>query len=134
MSEIIYVAHPAMFRAHPFLFVLSLVLIAAFGLGLLILLFWYISTRMTKLSVTTDTIIYEKGILSKERIGFSLTHVRTVRVYQSFLNRILGVGAIEFYTAGDEPEFSVRDLPRPHEVRETVFQAQADQTHNAREA
>lgn len=124
MSEPIYVAHPAMFRAHPFLYSLSVLLIAAFGLGIIILLIWYISTRMTTLYVTEDTILYEKGILSKDRIGFSLSHVRTIRVTQSFFNRIFGIGAIELYTTGDNPEFVVRDMPRPHEIRDTIFEAQ----------
>ena len=39
-GEVIYEAHPAMFRAHPFWFILFVLLIAAFGIGLLILLYW----------------------------------------------------------------------------------------------
>ena len=46
-GEVIYEAHPAMFRAHPFWFILFVLLIAAFGIGLLILLYWYITTRAT---------------------------------------------------------------------------------------
>jgi uncharacterized membrane protein YdbT with pleckstrin-like domain len=47
-----------------------------------------------------------------------------VQVNQSFVNRILGVGEIEIKTAGDEPEFTVRDLPDPHQVREAISRAQ----------
>ncbi|MEO2088965.1 MAG: PH domain-containing protein [Gemmataceae bacterium] len=99
-------------------------LIAAFGVGLLILLFWYIKTRATALSVTDHELLYEKGILSKERLAVSLRHVRSVQVNQGFINRILGVGTIEIKTAGDEPEFTVTDLPDPHEVREAISRAQ----------
>ena len=38
MEPILYRAHPSMFRSHPFGFVLALLLVAAFGLGLIILL------------------------------------------------------------------------------------------------
>lgn len=120
----IYKAHPAMFRAHPFWFILFVLLIAAFGVGLLILLFWYIKTRATALTVTDHELLYEKGILSKERLAVSLRHVRSVQVNQGFINRILGVGTIEIKTAGDEPEFTVTDLPDPHEVREAISRAQ----------
>lgn len=120
----IYKAHPAMFRAHPFWFIVFVLLIAAFGLGLLILLYWYIKTRATSLTVSDHELLYEKGILSKERLAVSLRHVRSVQVNQSFINRILGVGEIEIKTAGDEPEFTVADLPDPHEVRETISRAQ----------
>ena len=37
----IYKAHPAMFRAHPFWFIVFVLLIAAFGLGLLIAFFLF---------------------------------------------------------------------------------------------
>ncbi|HZJ12581.1 MAG TPA: PH domain-containing protein [Methyloceanibacter sp.] len=120
----IYKAHPAMFRAHPFWFILFVLLIAAFGLGLLILLYWYVKTRATSLTVSEHELLYEKGILSKERLAVSLRHVRSVQVNQGFINRILGVGTIEIKTAGDEPEFTVTDLPDPHEVREAISRTQ----------
>ncbi|MGH6735256.1 MAG: PH domain-containing protein [Methyloceanibacter sp.] len=123
-GTVIYQAHPAMFRAHPFWFILFVLLIAAFGIGLLILLYWYIKTRATALTITENDLLYEKGILSKERLAVSLRHVRSVQVNQGFINRILGVGTIEIKTAGDEPEFTVDDLPDPHEIREAISRAQ----------
>lgn len=124
-DTVIYEAHPAMFRAHPFWFLFCVVLIAAFGLGLLLLLFWYIKNKATSLTVTENELLYEQGILSKERLSVSLRHIRSVQVNQSFLNRILGVGEVIIATAGDEPEFSVGELPDPHEVREAISRAQA---------
>ncbi|MBD3853256.1 MAG: PH domain-containing protein [Acidobacteria bacterium] len=120
-----YQAHPAMFRAHPFWFILFVLLILAGGLGILILLYWYIKTRATALTVTEHEITFEQGILSKDRTGVSLRHVRAVRVTQGFVNRILGVGTVEISTAGDEPEFEVSDMPDPHEIREAISRAQA---------
>ena len=121
----IYQAHPAMFRAHPFWFILFVLLILAGGLGILILLYWYIKTRATALTVTEHEITFEQGILSKDRTGVSLRHVRAVRVTQGFVNRILGVGTVEMSTAGDEPEFEVSDMPDPHKIREAISRAQA---------
>jgi len=124
-GTVIYEAHPAMFRAHPFWFILSVLLIAAFGLGILILLYWYIKTRATALTITEHEIMYEQGILSKDRTSVSLKHVRAVRVTQRFINRILGVGTVEISTAGDEPEFEVKDMPDPHQIREAISRAQS---------
>ena len=124
-GTVIYEAHPAMFRAHPFWFIFSVLLIAAVGLGVLILLYWYIKTRATALTITQNEIMYEKGILSKDRISVSLRHVRAVRVTQRFINRILGVGTVEISTAGDEPEFEVKDMPDPHQIREAISRAQS---------
>ena len=123
-DTVIYEAHPAMFRAHPFWFILAVLLIAAFGVGIVILLYWYIKTRATALTVTDSDILYERGILSKDRTSVSLRHIRSVNVMQSFVNRILGVGTIQISTAGDEPEFTIANMPDPHVIREAIAKAQ----------
>jgi uncharacterized membrane protein YdbT with pleckstrin-like domain len=123
-DTVIYEAHPAMFRAHPFWFIVSVLLIAAFGIGIVILVYWYILTRATALTVTDSDILYERGILSKDRTSVSLRHVRSVNVMQSFVNRIFGVGTIQISTAGDEPEFTIADMPDPHVIREAIAKAQ----------
>ena len=123
-GQVIYEAHPAMFRAHPFWFMLAVLLILAFGIGILILLYWYIKTRATTLTVTDQELMYERGILSKDRTSVSLKHVRSVHVTQGFINRILGVGTIQISTAGDLPEFTIADLPDPHVIREAIAKAQ----------
>ena len=101
-----------------------MLLILAFGIGILLLLYWYINTRHTSLTVTEHELLYESGILSKDRTSVSLKHVRAVHVTQGFVNRILGVGTIQVSTAGDEPEFTVADLPDPHVIREAISKAQ----------
>lgn len=123
-GTVIYKAHPAMFRAHPFWFIGCIILIPVFGLGVLLLLYWYIHTRQTALTVTDSELLYERGILSKDRTSVSLKHVCAVHVTQGFLNRILGVGTIQISTAGDQPEFTVADMPDPGTIREAISKAQ----------
>jgi uncharacterized membrane protein YdbT with pleckstrin-like domain len=123
-GETIYEAHPAMFRARPFLFVLCVLLIAAFGIGILMLLYWYILTRATQLTVTDHDITYERGILSKDRTSVALRQIRSVRVAQGFINRTFDVGTIEISSTGDKPEFTVKDMPDPHDIRDAIAGAQ----------
>ena len=74
--------------------------------------------------LTDSELLYERGILSKDRTSVSLKHVRAVHVTQGFLNRILGVGTIQISTAGDQPEFTVADMPDPGTIREAISKAQ----------
>lgn len=120
MSEPLYSEHPAMFKNNPVGFIISLLLIPVFGVGLLILLWWYLQCRGSKLTVNERDVLYEKGLLSKYRVEFSIAGVRTVKVHRSFFNRIFGVGAIHIYTAGDQPEIQVTGMPDPNEVRELI--------------
>jgi len=120
MSErILYQAHPPMFRNNPLAFVLSVLLVAV-AVGIIILLVWYVKTRSELLTITTEDLLYERGILSKSRSELRLSSIRSVRVHQSLAQRMFGTGDIEVYTAGDSPEVTVKGIPDPNEVRELI--------------
>jgi uncharacterized membrane protein YdbT with pleckstrin-like domain len=119
MSEL-YSEHPVMFKNNPLGFILCLILIPVGGLGLLILLTWHLKNKASKLSVSDNEILFEKGLLSKERSEVNLSSVRTTKVKQSFFNRIFGVGTIEIYTAGDSPEIIASGMPDPNKIRELI--------------
>jgi uncharacterized membrane protein YdbT with pleckstrin-like domain len=123
-GQLVYEAHPAMFRAHPFWFILCVLLIAALGIGIILLLYWYIKTRATALTVTDQELMYERGILSKDRTSVSLKHIRSVNIAQGFVNRVMGVGTVQVSTAGDLPEFTIADMPDPYVIQETITKAQ----------
>jgi len=119
MKEL-YSAHPAMFKANPIGFIVAILLIAVFGIGLLILLFWYLQTKATKLTITENEILYENGLLSKERVDVNISMIKTVKVKQTFFDRIFGIGSIDIYTTGDSPEFVVTAMPEPDIIRDLI--------------
>lgn len=119
-----YSEHPAMFRSNPLGFVLA-VLLVPLAVGILILLAWYLKCRSIKLEFTGNDLVLERGLLSKERTELNVRSIRTVNVYQSFFNRIFGVGTIAIFTAGDEPEIEVAGVPRPHDLRDLIKGHQA---------
>jgi uncharacterized membrane protein YdbT with pleckstrin-like domain len=119
VSEL-YSENPVMFKNNPIGFIVALLLIPVFGIGLLILLGWHLKNKASKLTVDENEILYEKGLLSKERSELKITSVRATKVKQSFFNRIFGVGAIEIYTAGDAPEIVATGMPDPNKIRELI--------------
>lgn len=118
-DQILYQAHPPMFRNSPIGFVVSILLIAV-AIGIIILLVWYVKSRSEKLTITTDELRYEKGILSKAHSELRLASVRSVRVNQTLFQRMFGTGDIQIYTAGDAPEVTVKGMPDPHQIRKLV--------------
>ncbi len=119
MSDL-YSEHPVMFRNSPIMFIICLLLIPVFGIGLICFLIWFLQNKASKLSVNENEILFEKGLLSKERSEVNISSVRTTKVKQSFFNRIFGVGAIEIYTAGDTPEFVATGMPDPNKIRDLI--------------
>ena len=143
-SDLIYSENPKMPRNRPFIFIFNIILnivgfVSAFRFeeqalqitGLVVwiativfFLIWFIHTKSTKLSITNRDILLEKGLLSKERREVAIEKVRTVNIKQTFLNRILGVGEISIFTAGDLPEIVVPGMPDPNKTREIIKQKQ----------
>ena len=109
-----------MFRNRPVEFIVSAALIPVFGLGVLILLYWFVKTRTVRLKIVGDEVELERGIMSKSRIDLDLRKIRSVHVDQSILQRVLGVGTIQVFTTGDEAEFTLHGMPEPNKVREYV--------------
>ena len=143
-SDLLYSENPKMPRNRPFLFTLFIILniaglVATIRLdqqsfqiiGLVVflgtvmsLLIWYLKIKSTKVSVTKNDILVERGLLRKNRKELSIDKIRTVEVDQDFLDRIFGVGKIKVFTAGDLPEIEVEGLPDPNRIRELVKQNQ----------
>ena len=119
-EQILYESHPAMFRTHPILFILCLVLCLV-GVGLVILLFWGLACAGTTLTVTEKRVILRKGLLSKYVNEIMISDVRNIQVSQSFLQRLFGVGTIGISTAAQSGiEIEVLGIPDPDQVREII--------------
>lgn len=135
MAEVRYDASPPVLRNNPLVFVVSVIAIAvAVALiseapelivlvAAVLVLAWFVLFLFSKyhrLTITDREVHYVYGLLSKTRTELGLTSIRSIRVDQSFFQRILGIGDIEFYTAGDNPEIRVKGMPSPHLIRELV--------------
>jgi len=114
-----------MFKNNPLGFILAVLLIPL-AIGIIILLWWYLKCKSTKLEFVGNDVVLERGLLSKNRTELNAGSVRTVNVYQSLFDRMFGVGRISIYTAGDVPEVEVAGIPRPHDFRDLIKQHQAD--------
>ena len=118
---VLYEAHPAMFRNHPFYFVLCVVLILAVGVGLILLLVWWIQVLGTKLTVTNEQTTLRRGILSKFTNDVFHSNVRNIQVRQSFFQRLFNVGWIGMSSAGQSGlEIEVNGIFDPDKVKELI--------------
>jgi len=100
--------------------VVQVVGIVVFALAALQLLAWWVSTLSDRLKITDDEMLWTHGLMNKQYTEISMGSVRTVRVTQSLLQRLMNAGDITVFTTGDLPELVVRGLPEPNRVRELV--------------
>jgi uncharacterized membrane protein YdbT with pleckstrin-like domain len=110
-----------MFRSRPILFLLFVVLILVYGLGLLLLLIWWIRDLGITLTVTDKRTTLRYGILSKSITEIWHRDVRNVLVSQSFFQRIFGVGSIGVSSAGGPGlEIQVAGMANPYSVKQII--------------
>ncbi|MGD2083001.1 MAG: PH domain-containing protein [Chromatiales bacterium] len=125
MSDVLYEANPSMVRMYPFGVLLSVLLIPL-AVGILALMWMYLKTKMDKLIIKTDEVVWEHGLLSKDYTEIGMNSVRTAKITQSLLQRMLNAGDLYIYTAGDEPEVVIKGLPEPGRIREYIKGRSAD--------
>ena len=117
---VLYESHPAMFRNHPFYFVLCVILVVV-GIGAIMLLVWWIQCLGTTLTVTNEQTTLRKGILSKHTNDVFHSNVRNIQVRQSFVQRVLGVGWVGISSAGQSGlEIEVNGLRDPERIKEII--------------
>lgn len=109
----LYDEHPAMVRAHPFLFLLLLVSVV----GILAIAVWWIMLKGERLAMSERDVLLERGLLSKQRTEVALSSIRSIRITQSLGQRLFGVGHVELFSAGDIAEIAIKNMPRPDRIR-----------------
>ena len=90
---------------------LGVVLLPAFGIGLILLVRVWLIYRTTELAITDKRIIAKRGILHHTSMELRLDKIESIQVDQPLLGRLLNYGAVTLAgTGGDKtPIESIRD-------------------------
>ena len=118
----LYDENPSMFRNRPVEFIVTLVLCLVV-VGLIIFLIWWMRSKGTQLTVTTERTSLRRGILSKSITEVWHQDVRNVQLDQTFFQRLLGVGSLGISSSGQAGlEISVSGIPDPERVKDLIDQ------------
>jgi uncharacterized membrane protein YdbT with pleckstrin-like domain len=110
------------------------IVIGAVALALLILV-GLIKRQATRYVITSERLHIRHGLLSKRTQETRVQRVQNVNTEQSFFERILQVGTVDFDTAGtDDSEFRFVGVANPHEVVRAVDRAQRAAAAEPRDA
>lgn len=100
--------------------IVGIVGILLVAVGFLRLSSWWVATKLDRLVIKEDELVWTHGLLNKEYTEINMGSVRTVRVSQSMLQRIMNAGDVTIFTSGDVPELVVKGLPNPNAIREHI--------------
>jgi uncharacterized membrane protein YdbT with pleckstrin-like domain len=100
------------------------VLIAVVGIGA-VLVVGLVKRMGTRYVITNQRLHIRRGVLARRIQQTMLTRVQNVNTEQSFPERLLRIGSVDFDTAGtDDSDFTFEGVSQPEEVMQAVEQAQ----------
>jgi uncharacterized membrane protein YdbT with pleckstrin-like domain len=100
-------------------------ILVAVGIMVVVILVGLVKRMATRYIISTERLNIRTGILSKHVQQTSIDRVQNVNTEQTFLDRILRVGAVDFDTAGtDDSDFTFRGVSNPAAIVAAVDRAQ----------
>jgi uncharacterized membrane protein YdbT with pleckstrin-like domain len=120
-EQVLYKTHPAMFGKHPILFSISMALVLAYGLGLIILMIWWIRVSCQTLIITSKRVIYKKGFFSKDEMEIPHSQIGIIQIHKGFWENIFGVGTIAIAATGTSGfELTLDGMPDPGRIKRII--------------
>jgi uncharacterized membrane protein YdbT with pleckstrin-like domain len=87
----------------------------------------HIRQHFTKATLAGDKLRYESGVLSKTTRTIQISKVQDVRVDQSFLQRLTGIGNLSIETAGETSRLTIDNIDSPQAVADAITDASQTQ-------
>ena len=89
-----------------------------------LLLLWpfkrHLRNRLTKLTILSDRLRYETGLLGRTTRTILISKVQDVTVHQSLTQRLFGVGDLAVESAGGSSRETMFNIDRPQEIADLV--------------
>ena len=105
------------------LILLGVVLLPAFGVGLVFWLTAYIRYKTTELAVTNKRVIAKFGFISRHTIEMNISKVESIQVVQSVFGRILNFGTLIIAGTGSQ-QAPIPGISDPMGFRKAFMSAQ----------
>lgn len=92
-----------------------------------VLLLWpamkWVRHRTTRAVIAGDRLRYESGLASKATRNIQLSKIQDVRIDQSVMQRMWGVGNVSIETAGETSRLTIPNVDEPQSVADTIMTA-----------
>ena len=105
------------------LIALGIVLLPAYGLGLIFLVMAYVKYRTTELAITNKRVIVKTGFIRRSTIEININKVESLQVDQEVLGRLFNFGTLIISGAGT-PQAPVAGISGPMAFRKAFIEAQ----------
>jgi uncharacterized membrane protein YdbT with pleckstrin-like domain len=105
------------------LIALGIILLPAFGVGLIFLVMAWVRYKTTELAITTKRVIVKHGFIRRRTVEININKVESIQVDQEILGRLFNFGTLVIAGAGD-PQAPITGISAPMEFRKAFIEAQ----------
>lgn len=121
-ERVVHEGHTSLWSVwHLLLF--GVLLLPAFGLGLILLGVAYVRIRSTELAVTTKRVIVKHGFIRRHTIEININKVESIQVEQSLTGRMLNFGTLVIAGTGSS-HAPIDGIAEPLAFRRAFVEAQ----------
>jgi uncharacterized membrane protein YdbT with pleckstrin-like domain len=121
-EHIVHVGHISLWSLWHWI-ALGVVLLPAFGLGLVFLGVAWVRYKTTELAITTRRVIVKHGFIRRRTVEINLNKVESIQVDQGVLGRLFGFGTLLIAGAGT-PQAPIDGISAPMAFRKAFIEAQ----------
>jgi uncharacterized membrane protein YdbT with pleckstrin-like domain len=121
-EKIVHVGHISLWSMWH-LIAIGLVLLPAFGLGLIVWIVAWVRYKSTELAITTKRVIVKVGFIRRSTVEININKVESIQVDQAILGRMFNFGTLVIAGAGT-PQAPVAGISAPMEFRKAFIEAQ----------
>jgi uncharacterized membrane protein YdbT with pleckstrin-like domain len=105
------------------LLLFGLLLLPAFGLGLILWVIAYVRIKSTEIAVTTKRLIVKRGLISRTTIEININRVESIQVDQTMMGRLLNFGTLVISGTGTS-HAPIIGIAEPMAFRKAFIEAQ----------
>lgn len=105
------------------LIALGVILLPAFGIGLVFLVMAYVKYKTTELAITSKRVIAKFGFIRRRTVELNINKVESIQVDQSVAGRMFNYGTLVISGAGD-PQAPIPGISDPLSFRRAFIDAQ----------
>jgi uncharacterized membrane protein YdbT with pleckstrin-like domain len=121
-ERVVHVGHISLWSLWGYI-ALGIILLPAFGIGLILLIIAYIKYKTTELAITTRRVIVKFGFISRRTVELNINKVESIQVDQSVMGRILGYGTLVISGTGTS-HAPIPGISNPIAFRKAFIEAQ----------
>ncbi len=81
----------------------------------------WLRRRYTKTVISGDRLRYELGMASRSTRNIQLSKIQDVRVDQSLMHRMLGIGNLSIETAGEASRLVLHNVDSPQQLADEIM-------------